>query len=284
MGWWLPMALLLAAVLIAGIGVAMVGQAARQARQLVVAKTDQDDGWSPESARPIHIDVDVAAEPPQGLIGSLAALKDAVAGIGDQLSGTLKVQVSGEGPGCCTDGQLEEDVRAALRSVNEFLKSGGCRVEQLTSMDFFPNKKHEHPKQCEGVAEQFEKDLNKRRLSHLVLVGRADRMPFDDVRYGGNRGLAQARAKWMHGCLRDRFDNRAGNLAEVLEKRTMLLSAGPLHAPACSEEGADPDCDEEERGSDRGVDVFACLHPSEAPPAQPPAPAAQEINRPQGAR
>ena len=116
---------------------------------------------------------------------------------------------------------------------------------------------------CRRVAASVLNQLSGRPLSHLIFVGRADRMPFADVSYGGNRGLAQARAKWVHSCLRDELLGRAADSAEgeriveALENRTLLLSAGPLEVPApCT---AGEDCDTVARCKDRSVDVFACL-------------------------
>ena len=163
--------------------------------------------------------------------------------------------------------------------------TAGCRLLELRPVTGFPIEEHEPsapnctlssedaameppacaaPRQsrCEAVAASFWEQLNGRGLGHLVLIGRADRMPFDNVRYGGNRGLAQARAKWVHDCLRRELPREAAGVAQlqrivdVLENRTMLLSAGPLHVPACH---ADVDCDTKTRSRDRGVDLFACL-------------------------
>ncbi len=161
----------------------------------------------------------------------------------------------------------------------------GCRLFQLASVGSFPVGKHElrepshtraglddgaavgeegsaraRPPRCREVADGFLEQLDGRPLSHLFLIGRTDRMPFADRRYDGNRGLAQARASWVHNCLRDELPRRgpaaSNHVLEVLKNRTVLLSAGPLHVPACD---GDEHCDRETRSRDRSVDVFACL-------------------------
>ena len=168
---------------------------------------------------------------------------------------------------------VSEDV---LKSIGQVLESldvtvsvqgeetgRGCRIEQLTPLVEFPEAEHiPMDANCQNVAAEFLDQVGDRGLSHLVLVGRADRVPFADPRYGGNRGLAQARARWVHECLRRELPNRAAGpehlreVFDVLENRTMLLSAGPLHVPAC---WAGKDCDPEVRQRDRSVDLFACL-------------------------
>ncbi len=169
---------------------------------------------------------------------------------------------------------MNEDVLTSIREILEPMAITvnvrgdgpglGCRLVELAPVMAFPIAGHElktETETCEKVAANFWEQLDGRRLSHLVLVGRADRMPFGDARYGGNRGLAQARASWVHECLRrnppgTEAKHPAGHILDVLENRTMLLSAGPLHVPACR---ADADCDPDGRARDRGVDLFACL-------------------------
>ena len=93
-------------------------------------------------------------------------------------------------------------------------------------------------------------------LTQLLLIGRADRHRFRNEEYGSNRGLAQARAKWV----RDKLirENQDAGVADNLASRTVVLSAGPLHVPAeCKSEDA---CDDAyQRWRDRSVDIFACL-------------------------
>ncbi len=99
------------------------------------------------------------------------------------------------------------------------------------------------------------------RLSQLLLIGRADRIPFDSPRYGGNSGLAQARAAWLHEKLRH-IDSSVDQ--DVFDKRTILLASGPLNVP-CD----DTECkhDQSQRREDRSVEVFACWGPK--PPQSP---------------
>lgn len=189
---------------------------------------------------------------------------------------------------------LSEDVVASLRealasvSVTVNVQDDGsganaCHLLQLAPVRGFPIEEHEprapgyegigleHPaaveaqdsqRICEYVATTFWEQLKGHPLSHLVLIGRADRMPFENARYGGNRGLAQARANWVHQCLRRELPKltndtaTVGRIVDVLDNPTMLLSAGPLHVPACH---SDENCDAKARSLDRGVDVFACL-------------------------
>ena len=95
-----------------------------------------------------------------------------------------------------------------------------------------------------------------------MLLGRADRNAFADPAYGGNRGLAQARARWVLEKLRDGF-GEVPPIAEVLDRRTMLIGTGPLNVPAdCPHD--DPDCDDLKRSADRSVDLFACVVPGTA--------------------
>lgn len=114
---------------------------------------------------------------------------------------------------------------------------------------------------CRRVASDFRRKLNGRRLDGLVLIGRADRMPFSNAQYGGNRGLAQARAKWVHDCLLSEPSaastaNGCKHVRDVLKNGTALVTGGPLHVPACT---VDQKCDEDARCRDRSVDLFACL-------------------------
>ena len=93
------------------------------------------------------------------------------------------------------------------------------------------------------------------RLKGLVLLGRADRTGFAGPEYGGNRGLAQARARWVMEQL-----GSIDGIEDVLSRRTILTSSGPLNVPVhCPEHNAD--CDSQARSRDRSVDLFACLRP-----------------------
>ena len=164
------------------------------------------------------------------------------------------------------------DLRAALASIEIDLEvggggSGGCQLADLGPVGGFEVGEHwlrDEAAACGEVRLNVERQLDERVPSHLILVGRADRTPFRSPRYGGNRGLAQARAKWVHRCLLGELPHSAGRAARplpridpVLKHRTVLLSAGPLNVPACPEDG---DCrDAEARADDRSVDVFACL-------------------------
>ena len=97
-----------------------------------------------------------------------------------------------------------------------------------------------------------------RQLNWMVLLGRSDPLPFGKPQYGGNWGLAPARAREVHKQLRASLGN-VGNHAEVLDQRTMLIGTGPLNVPLDDSCISDPDCDARKR--DRGVDVFACVLP-----------------------
>ncbi len=129
-------------------------------------------------------------------------------------------------------------------------------------------KDFENPKDAEllrqslcEVGKQLKAWGEKGQLKALVLLGRADRRPFSDAEYGGNRGLAEARARTVWEKFR-----KYPHLPEVLDRRTMLIGTGPLNVPR-PEKITGPN-DDQMRRADRGVDVFACLVPGDATDAK----------------
>lgn len=98
------------------------------------------------------------------------------------------------------------------------------------------------------------------RLMWLVLIGRTDRETYLSSAYGGNRGLASARALWVQKALSKELQD-SPNIRDLLEKRTIPIGSGPLHVPKqCPDDN--PMCDAPERRRDRGVDIYACALPS----------------------
>ena len=231
-----------------------------------------------------------------GVTTALRDIRDEVNGVADHLRRGIKVEARCEcGPDDGVLERIEERLGVLIGQLSPPIEvtvtnSGGgvdgvghCQLAEFAPVRGFPVGGHEPktaggPLGCGAVATGFLQELGGRRLGHLVLVGRADRMPLvgaEGARYGGNRGLAQARAAWVRDCLRQelplRMDaGRSAHLVDVLENRTILLGGGPLHVPACCE---GPKCDPESRHRDRSVDLFACLNDS-APLAVAPMPAA----------
>ena len=92
-------------------------------------------------------------------------------------------------------------------------------------------------------------------------------MPFASPEYGGNSGLAQARAAWLHEKLRQ-ADFAIDQ--DVLDKRTILLASGPQNVPQCVGTSCD---DGSQRREDRSVEVFACWDPRPLNHSRRPPPA-----------
>lgn len=192
------------------------------------------------------------------------AISKAVASIAEGLKSPVDVRVSGL-DGCASgDCQTSVFVAGDLNWPNEptETQAEACQLAWVGRVCGF------------GVAEVDEHDADdllessfgsvKTRikawgdeggLKWLALVGRADRMAFIDQGYGGNRGLAQARARWVHGEL-GKLEG-APVVADVLKARTLVISAGPLNVP-CVADGANCD-DTDVRLRDRSVDVYACV-------------------------
>ena len=185
--------------------------------------------------------------------------------------GPIKVEVSGANG--CVNGDCPPSIFVAgdlrwsnVEGAEIVVRGDACEMQWVGRVCGFEVRESDDTAADESLNKSLEEAKHQLGswgehdgLKWLMLLGRADRTAFADQTFGGDRGLAQARARWLLEELRNAFRD-VPHIAEVLDRRTMLIGTGPLNVPAnCSWD--DPDCDDRQRRGDRSVDLFACVVP-----------------------